>query len=87
MVIAPSMAIGEGYMKGYLTIANGTIYDFLSLLGQNIESNGQHPFYLIVETISRLFKPFQQYNPLKLSKKSGILPLKRDYIEKLEKQM
>ena len=51
MVITPTMAIGEGYMEGHLTVEDGTIYDFLSLLGQNIETNGQHPFHLIVESV------------------------------------
>ena len=31
MVITPTMAIGEGYMEGHLTVEDGTIYDFLSL--------------------------------------------------------
>ena len=29
MVYSPSIAIGEGYMEGELTVENGTIYDFL----------------------------------------------------------
>ena len=64
------MAIGEGYMEGHLTVEDGTIYDFLSLLGQNIETHGQHPFHLMVEMVSRLFKRFQQFNPQLLSKKN-----------------
>jgi len=70
MVITPTMAIGEGYMEGHLTVEDGTIYDFLSLLGQNIETHGQHPFHLMVEMVSRLFKRFQQFNPQLLSKKN-----------------
>ncbi len=69
MVITPTMAIGEGYMQGHLTVEDGTIYDFLSLLGQNIETHGQHPFRLMVEMVSRLFKRFQQFNLQLLSKK------------------
>ncbi len=57
-------------MEGHLTVANGTIYDFLSLLGQNIKTNGQHPFHLMVESVSRLFKRFQQFNPHILSKRN-----------------
>ncbi len=70
MIITPTRAIGEGYMEGHLTVANGTIYDFLSLLGQNIKTNGQHPFHLMVESVSRLFKRFQQFNPHILSKRN-----------------
>ena len=29
MVITPTMAIGEGYMEGHLTVEDGTIYDYL----------------------------------------------------------
>lgn len=57
-------------MEGHLTVEDGTIYDFLSLLGQNIETHGQHPFHLMVEMVSRLFKRFQQFNPQLLSKKN-----------------
>ena len=57
-------------MEGHLTVEDGTIYDFLSLLGQNIETHGQHPFHLMVEMLSRLFKRFQQFNPHVLSKKN-----------------
>jgi len=55
-------------MEGHLTIKNGMIYDFLSLLGQNIGTNVQYPFHLMVEMVSRLFKRFQQFNPQLLSK-------------------
>ena len=57
-------------MEGHLTVEDGTIFDFLSLLGQNIETHGQHPFHLMVEMVSRLFKRFQQFNPQLLSKKN-----------------
>ena len=49
MVFAPTMAIGEGYMDGHLTVKGGTIYDFLSLLGKNIERDGLHPFHKLIE--------------------------------------
>ena len=62
MVIAPSMAIGEGYMDGQLTIENGTIYDFLSLLGKNIQLGGLHPFHVLIESLGRLFKRIHQFN-------------------------
>ena len=70
MCVAPSMAIGEGYMNGQLTIENGTIYDFLSLLGRNIQLSGHHPLYSLVENLSRLFKRIHQFNPLSLSRKN-----------------
>ena len=57
-------------MEGHLTVEDGTIYDFLSLLAQNIKTGGQHPFHLMVESVSRLFKRFHQFNPHVLSKKN-----------------
>ncbi len=70
MVYAPSMAVGEAYMDGTLTIEDGTIYDFLALMAQNIEVSGFHGLHMAGETLSRLFKPIQQFNPASRSKKN-----------------
>ena len=70
MVYSPSIAIGEGYMEGELTVENGTIYEFLSILAKNIETQGQHPVHSLIEKLSKSFKRIHQFNPLIFSRKN-----------------
>ena len=70
MLYTPSLAIGEGYMDGKLTVENGTIYDFLTLLAKNIKTQGQHPVHSLVEILGKLFKRIHQFNPLIFARKN-----------------
>src|SRR5690606_6577646 len=36
LVLDPEMAAGEGYMTGRLRITQGTVYDFIALMMQNM---------------------------------------------------
>ena len=65
----PSLAAGEGYMDGRLTVENGTIYDFLALMSQNMEIGGLTE-QAIWEIGGRLFRRFQQFNPADRAKKN-----------------
>ncbi len=60
----PRLAVGEAYVDGTLTVEDGTIYDFLDLVGLNI-GNGQinawDKWFLCFET---LWRGVQQANPL-----------------------
>ena len=67
---APGMAFGEGYMEGRLTVKNGTIYDFLAIMALNVKISGFNRIYSLAESIRKLFKPFQQFNPINLSHKN-----------------
>ncbi|MFP6733461.1 MAG: cyclopropane-fatty-acyl-phospholipid synthase family protein [Rhodospirillales bacterium] len=71
LAISPSMAIGEGYMYGTLTVENGgRIYDFLELLLRNV-SNAGFPrinrFFMAMDT---LFRRIQQFNPARRSQRN-----------------
>ena len=70
LVLMPSLAAGEGYMDGRLTVENGTIYDFLALMSQNMEIGGLNRVQAIWEITGRLFKRFQQFNPADRAKKN-----------------
>ena len=58
----PSMAAGEGYMNGRLTVENGTIYDFLALMSRNMGMNGLNHVQAFWEYFSLIFKRIQQFN-------------------------
>ena len=70
LVLMPSLAAGEGYMDGRLTVENGTIYDFLALISQNMEIGGLNRVQAIWEIVGRLFKRLQQFNPADRAKKN-----------------
>ena len=70
LVLMPSLAAGEGYMNGRLNVEGGKIYDFLSLMSQNIEIGGLNRIQAIWEITGRLFKRFQQFNPAGRAKKN-----------------
>jgi cyclopropane-fatty-acyl-phospholipid synthase len=60
----PRLALGEAYMNGTFTVEGGSIYDFLELIGSNMNLAPRHlltPLYL---GFGRAFRVFQQYNPL-----------------------
>ena len=65
MFFNPRMAVGEGYMDGTLTLEQGDIYDFLSLVMGNIQtaprSAALSPLYLGLDRWARWL---QQHNPI-----------------------
>ncbi len=70
-LFAPSMALGEGYMDGRLTIEDGgSIYDFLALVARNLEKVGDHPLHSFSERLSMMFRRLHQYNPVHRSKEN-----------------
>lgn len=66
----PELAIGEGYMRGTLSIEQGTLYDLLDLCTQNI-SRHPDPHPHLSHFVQKLFSCFsktvsylQQYTPI-----------------------
>jgi cyclopropane-fatty-acyl-phospholipid synthase len=64
----PSMAVGEGYMDGSLTVEDGSIYDLLALAGENIRRANDRP--LPGERLSLLVRRLQQWNPLAAARRN-----------------
>ena len=65
------MYIGEGYMNKEIVIEGGTTEDFINVITLSYEDFFYHnPIFRIYETISALFRPFQQINRLVQSKKN-----------------
>ena len=71
MFFNPRMAVGEGYMDGTLTLEQGDIYDFLSLVMGNIQtaprSAALSPLYLGLDRWARWL---QQHNPVGRAKEN-----------------
>src|SRR5262245_34383483 len=38
LTLDPELAAGEGYMSGRLTMASGSVYDFIALMMRNLEA-------------------------------------------------
>jgi hypothetical protein len=59
----PQLALGEAYMAGKFVIERGTIYDFLEIMLSNAEHQ-PCPFWMrAADSVRRLSKRLQQYNP------------------------
>lgn len=70
LALSPSLALGEGYMDGRLSVDNGSIYDLLAFFGENIRRADFHPLHRYLEQFEMLFRRFQQYNPLQRSRQN-----------------
>ena len=64
LIFSPSLGLGEGYMNGTIIVENGTIFDLLSLFGTNLENKKKSGMYEFLEPYRKLFRRFQQYNPI-----------------------
>ncbi len=62
----PSLAVGEAYMDGSLTVEDGTIVDFWEVIGRNYKHLGRDDAAARVAAWLRrtLLGPLQQYNPV-----------------------
>jgi cyclopropane-fatty-acyl-phospholipid synthase len=70
MLMNPRLAVGEAYMDGTLTIEEGTLYDFLDLIGHNMAAYEDHWFSHVTSRVNRLFRKLQQYNPVGKAQKN-----------------
>ena len=70
LLFNPQLSVGEAYMKGTLTLDNGTLYDFLSLVTNNLKYLENYPLYKITGRLSRLFRRIQQHNPIGKAQKN-----------------
>ncbi|MDH3700165.1 MAG: cyclopropane-fatty-acyl-phospholipid synthase family protein [Alphaproteobacteria bacterium] len=60
----PRLAIGEAYMDGTLTVEDGTIFDFLDLIGLNLGGGRINVWDKWFMRFEKLLRTFQQANPL-----------------------
>ena len=70
LFVRPDFYAGEAYMDGSLTVEDGSIYDFLDLIGRNVAAGGRDPFRKGVNRMYRLFRGLQQFNPIGRSRRN-----------------
>ena len=70
MLLNARLALGECYMDGSLTIDNGTIYDFLDLVGRSIGAFERHPLNRLLSRAGQLFRALQQHNPIERAQRN-----------------
>lgn len=66
----PLLCTGEAYMDETLTIEDGTLYDFLSLVGMNRVHTNPHPMSKITGLLYHLFRRLHQLNTARKSKRN-----------------
>jgi len=64
LLTSPSLAFGEAYMDGTITVETGDVYDLLALIGVNLELAGRSGLAGVEGPLGRLFRGFQQFNPV-----------------------
>ena len=54
LALHPSLALGEAYMDGRLTIEFGSLRDFLEIVTSNMRALGEHPLQKVRDRLARL---------------------------------
>ena len=60
----PELHAGEAYMNETLTFEDCDVADFLALFSLNRATIASYPLQHVLRRISRVFRAFQQYNPI-----------------------
>jgi cyclopropane-fatty-acyl-phospholipid synthase len=64
LFLRPDVYAGEAYMDGLLTVEDASLYDFLDLVGRNVEAaRGDDPFDGMMRRIDVGLRRIQQFNP------------------------
>ncbi len=59
----PPLALGEAYTNGTLTVEDATLYDFMDLIGRNMNHAGVSQLRGATGWLYRALRRFQQFNP------------------------
>ncbi|HEU0070003.1 MAG TPA: cyclopropane-fatty-acyl-phospholipid synthase family protein [Alphaproteobacteria bacterium] len=70
MAINPSLATGEAYMDGDLTIEEGTLTQFLDLATRSFDNLYESPMRRVARLLGLGVRLFQQYNPIGKSRQN-----------------
>jgi cyclopropane-fatty-acyl-phospholipid synthase len=71
IVLNPSLAVGEGYMSGSLTVEGSNIYDVLDVFLASLQHNpGGHPGVRWHEWLGMLGRRLAQFNPASRSRRN-----------------
>ncbi len=64
LLFNPKLYAGEAYMDGTLTVEDGSLYDFLDLIGRNIGALEGHPLQAVQLELGRVLRLIHTYNPI-----------------------
>ncbi len=64
VALDPDLHTGEAYMDGTLVMVQGTVYDFIELMLQNIGINQQHRLHKVLNKTRMVFRRLHQHNPV-----------------------
>ena len=64
LIMNPSMALGEGYMEGFWTPEDCSLFDVLNVIGKNISISGNPSNYSFLNKLLFPLRYIQQYNPV-----------------------
>lgn len=68
LALRPSIAAGEAYMDGSLTVETGSLFDFLALIAENMRR--ADPRFSPGESLARMSRWLQQFNPVGTSRRN-----------------
>ena len=69
--INPRLYVGEAYMDGTMTVEQGTIYDFLDLVGRNTGETTFGRWDSAILHLRQLWRSLAQANPVGWARKHG----------------
>jgi len=64
------LKLGETFMDGRLTVEDGSLYDLLDFLAENLNLAPPYPMMRLGDMFGRWLRVFQQYNPLHKSREN-----------------
>ena len=70
LALHPTLALGEAYMDGGLTIEQGTVYDFIDLLTANLQDKTFPRWFSAAERLRFLTRRLWQINPRSVAKQN-----------------
>jgi cyclopropane-fatty-acyl-phospholipid synthase len=71
LALRPSLYAGEAYTDGTLTVENGSVWDFLDLVGRNLDTAPEDPLVTVSDRVDRLMRRFQQFNPVPRARRNA----------------
>jgi cyclopropane-fatty-acyl-phospholipid synthase len=63
LFLRPGLAFGEAYMEGTLTVEEGSLFEMLSILMDNLQTAPKGLLTPLLGGIDRMLRRLQQYNP------------------------
>jgi cyclopropane-fatty-acyl-phospholipid synthase len=70
IALNPRLRVGEAYMDGRLVLEQGTLYDFLDILTNNVDRDDNPWMLSLVDAVGRMLRPLAQLNGIARSRRN-----------------